>query len=178
MQRDNRGRKRTRCHSDTEAKLRSAVENGLAMPALSRILSTPWQAPDTIRKKGYELSSELSSCMTKYGQLIQTITIPLEDGSCYEGPYINPMALMYHATESCAKYGCFLQQCFNGRIGKLCFHVDAADLGSMISPDQGREFQSLSYTFAQFPNWYRVRETGYIPFCFLPAKMIDGKNMS
>ena len=175
---ENRGRKRKKCQSSMEEKWAIAAEDGISVSGISRLISNVWDSQDLVSRRGYEFYSELRECSTNYGDLIQTITIPLEDGTCYEGSYINPMALMSHATGSCAKYGNFLQLCFNGRVGKLCFHIDAAELGTMIAPSPGREFQSVSYTFAELPSWYRARDTGYIPFGILPANVVDGKNMS
>ena len=158
-----------------EEKWAIAAEDGISVPGISRLISNVWDTQDLVGRRGYEFYSALRECSTNYGDLIQTITIPLEDGKCYEGSYINPMALMSYATGSCAKYGKFLQLWFNGRVGKLCFHIDAADLGTMIAPSPGREFQSISYTFAELPSWYRARETGYIPFCHSTRRICGWK---
>ena len=174
-----RGRKPKICDTATAKRIRCAVENGVAVTTACKLLSNAWESPELLSAREYECFRDGPDKMwTKYGKVVQTIRIPLEDGGTFEGPYICPMALLSWATGICPPYGCFLQQCFNGRIGNLCFHVDEATLGNMLRPAPGREFQSISYTFADIPDWYRTRETGYIPLCILPAQTLDGKNMS
>ena len=88
------GRKRKLCDIATATKIRSAVENGIAVTTASKLLCNVWESPELICDTGYDCFRDGDKMWTKYGKVVQTIRIPLEDGGTFEGPYICPMALL------------------------------------------------------------------------------------
>ena len=60
----------------------------------------------------------------------------------------------------------------------MFFHVVETKPGKELRPDRGRCFQAVSYTFGSFPDWFRVRMLGYLPFCFVRCTNVDHTHMA
>jgi len=110
------------------------------------------------------------SVTTLYGNLFGRMELPSNDGG---GPvtvhFCNPFALLWHICVTSTHFFFFLKAC---GVHRIVMYMDETVPGNNLRPDLGRKYIAVYWTFLEFPDWFRVRSLGWIPFCFLPAKSL------
>ena len=171
------GRKRKESSINTDEKFAKALRSGCNMSAVAEVLADEWTPAERMKRWLYKSLGKPAEDLTNYGSLMKTLEIKLQEEETYVGPYVCPFGLLGTVTKSSPHAGEFFEQMLKGKFGKLCIHIDGARLGNVLRPDNGRELQSVTYTFTQFPDWFRCRH-GYFPLTYMPAKMVYGTDMS
>ena len=78
--------------------LRRVIQSKVSIRAAVRVLDTS-ESEATLRTAAYALQKErVERIHTDYGDLVETMRVEKADGTFYEGPYINPHALLHHAS--------------------------------------------------------------------------------
>ena len=142
----------------------------------AQALETEWSSAAALETLGHDLRNR--NVVTEYGSLLDTMKVELADEVVYEGPFVNPHVLLRHVTEMSVPAAQFFKKHLQNKVAHIFFHVDEARLGNVLRPDAGRSFQSITWCIGQTPDWYRNREAGFIPFAMMPAKTVNGSNIS
>ena len=109
---------------------------------------------------------------TPYGELTCSLDLPLEAGGTMKIELNNPFAWLHHASTLSAEFGTFLATHLcqaNGALANIVLWSDETVPGNQLRPSTSRKFESVMWTFLEFPSWFLHREWGWFQLAFVPS---------
>ena len=115
----------------------------------------------------------LDAIVAPYGKLVQTISL-----NEYTYSFTHPFAMLYLAANACPESRRLFSEHLKQKRTEIIIHADETVLGNPLRHDKGRSVLCMRWTMSAFPDWFIVRTAAWLPLCVLPAKDVDGGNVS
>jgi len=116
---------------------------------------------------------DLIEIHTPYGDLVQSMALPLED------PkeelllrYINPFAFLHHLSKSETGFGEIVKAYLKNQTNNLMIYFDETRPGNVLRPDAGRLVLAVYWSLKELPEYIRSRSVGWFPFTFIRSKLL------
>lgn len=82
--------------------------------------------------------------------------------------HINPEAMLCHCLTTYYMLLHFLANCRKpGGLLTIILYLDEATPGNQLRPDNGRACQCVFWSILEFPQWFRSRNLGWLPFSYV-----------
>eukprot|EP00959_Pyramimonas_sp_CCMP1952_P278741 5827962-Pyramimonas_sp.AAC.1 len=151
---------------------------GVSRNAVARVLvangSRGDASVDAVRQ---QLSRDLvtaTTVPTPVGDLFSHFDIPLKKDGPYRCMFIKPAALLYHLTTT---YELFRQFAFTwihqwrsrgGGDDCIILYTDELNTGNPLRHDHSTKYQTVYWTCAWWPDWFRCRTQAWFVFTVIP----------
>eukprot|EP00959_Pyramimonas_sp_CCMP1952_P290117 6068172-Pyramimonas_sp.AAC.1 len=113
---------------------------GSISAAVTSSCSRGSEGRSALLKAVYEDQKEIAKADTPYGPVVQSISLPLENGNTFEAEFVHPMALIHYIAHRSGDAARFFRDYVGNRTGTMTMHVDDAKCGNNQRPDKGRSF--------------------------------------
>ena len=131
-----------------------------------------WSLTSRCVKQSRYISSrdvqDLSLIETPYGRLTKSFDVRVVSGEPLAIMYCCPFAWLYIVCLKCERMLHFLRAVLQGSPGNVVAYVDATTPGNCLRPDKGRSVNSIFWSIAEFPDWFRVRRCNWWLFANIP----------
>ena len=127
---------------------------------------------ESVRKSIAASASDLGNRMTPFGTVVQKMTIGITPP--FQWTFIHPLALIYMLTQVSIGFAKLLKDTVDthGMLSIVLF-VDEIRPGNVLRPDLGRATQDIFWTFAEFPDWYVVKDDAWLVFGGIRSAIVN-----
>ena len=124
------------------------------------------------RVKLSRLAGDLGSTATPYGNVMQTMKLPIASGDV-DVPFLHPMALVHVLTAANHQFASVLQSAIDrhGTLSIVLF-IDECKPGNVLRPDKGRAVQNVFWTFAELPSWLLCKQDSWMTFAAVRSTIV------
>ena len=116
-----------------------------------------------------DMYARVTGLCNSYGRVVQTLRLPLQDGTFYEWSVAHPCALLPWLCSECPQLEAFIREHCSGQVNRVVFWGDETVGGNPLRPDNRTKFLAVYWSFLELPDWYRVLDHGWIPIGFIKA---------
>ena len=148
------------------------VKINVSVASLASIMSGGKDDSEAVARDIFKSIDDIAHAHTPYGNIIDTLMLPLWTGDEYELWYVNPCAFIYMLCQESSGMATMFKQHIHGT-AKLCVYTDECVPGNVLRPDKGRKVLNVYFTFEDLPGWFRAREYGWFLLCSCPASVLD-----
>ena len=117
---------------------------------------------------------QFSRMQTMYGSVSTCFAMQKLDGTEINIYHNNPFALLHAACIVQPKFATFLlKHLRSGKPPRIVIYADETTPGNVLRPDHGRSYESLLWTFAELPQFFRDRKHGFFKFAHVLSSVVD-----
>ncbi len=128
-------------------------------------------AKRTYRARASEELRALDRQSNAYGNLVESFTI-MVGGEPVAIPCINPHAFLHGVSHAAPAFGDMVRRSLRHGVGRLALYADEIKPGNTLRPDLARSLQCVDGGIAEWPDWYRSRGQGWLPFAVILAEKV------
>ena len=151
----------------------SMMKHGVPVHKLLRVLGG-MEGDQTGRKACAIELQHFSRMQTMYGSVSTCFAMQQLDGTEINIYYNNPFALLHAACTVQPKFATFLLKHLRaGKPPRIVMYADETTPGNVQRPDHGRSYESMLWTFAELPQFFRDRKHGFFKFAHVLSSVVE-----
>ena len=149
-----------------------AGNNRVSITTLAHLAHSLGASSDSASTITHQLREDLEKLHTPHGYLIQTVDLPLTNGTMFKWKVCNPYALLFYLCTLSTSFGDFMVEHVGDSVCGIGLYTDETSPGNVIAPGgPPRKTQTVYWTCMRWPHWFRVRQCGWLPFGYLQHKV-------